>query len=330
MKTYTFKIEGTHCAACEIIIEREVKKLPGISRIEYLNGGEQVVVNYDHTIIEDINNQIKNVLEKNGYKIDEGVVGIRNNRKEWFDAVMITISVISIYVILQNVLKTDFTVPGEINYVSIFIIGIIASVSTCMAVVGGIVLSLSSQFAKNGKFTPIISFHISRLVSFFILGGVIGAIGSVLRPTLAFQGTLEIILFIVFIVLGLNLLGFNVFRFGLAKKIGTKSIGLLSKTTSSTIGNLSAIAAGVVTFILPCGFTQAAQFSAIGSGSFLSGGLIMLVFSLGTLPVLAIISFVSVRFIQPTFYKASGLIIISFAFINILQNWEKIRVGLGF
>ncbi len=330
MKTYTFKIEGTHCAACEIIIEREVKKLPGILGIEYKHGGEEVVVSFDDSKIEDINSQIKNVLEKNGYKIDEGVVGIRNKKKEWFDAIMIAVSVISIYVILQNLLKTDFTVSGEINFISIFIIGIIASVSTCMAVVGGIVLSLSSQFAKNGKFTPIISFHVSRLLSFFILGGVIGAIGSVLRPTLAFQGALEIILFIVFVVLGLNLLGFNVFKFGLSKKIGAKSISFLSKTTSSTIGNLSAIAAGAVTFVLPCGFTQAAQFSAIGSGSFLSGGLIMLVFALGTFPVLAIISFLSVRFIQPTFYKASGLIIISFAFINVLQNWEKIRVGLGF
>ncbi len=328
MNEYKFKIEGIHCAACEIIIEREVKALDGVVAINYSKSKDEVVVNYEDEKIKDIKTKIVDILERNGYKMESGIVGKRNKSKEWFDAIMICISVISIYVILQNLLKVDFNFQGEVNYMSIFIIGVIASVSTCMAVVGGIALSISSQFSKNGKILPIFSFHVSRLVAFFVLGGLIGAVGSVLRPTLGFQSVVDIVLFVVFIVLGFNLLGAKIFNFGIAKRFGAKSINLLSKTTSS-IDNLSAIAAGAITFILPCGFTQAAQFTAIASGSFLTGALIMAVFALGTLPVLSVISFVSVKFMQPTFYKASGLIIISFAFINILQNWEKIKVGLG-
>jgi len=38
---------------------------------------------------------------------------------------------------------------------------------------------MSATFAKEGdKFRPQIMFHLGRIVSFFVLGGVIGAIGS--------------------------------------------------------------------------------------------------------------------------------------------------------
>jgi len=43
---------------------------------------------------------------------------------------------------------------------------------------------------------------------------------------------------------------------------------------------------GALTFFLPCGFTQSMQVAAMGSGSFLTGGLIMAVFAIGTTPVL--------------------------------------------
>jgi hypothetical protein len=50
---------------------------------------------------------------------------------------------------------------------------------------------------------------------------------------------------------------------------------------------------GALTFFLPCGFTQSMQLLALGSGSFLMGGLIMLTFALGTLPSLLGISLAS-------------------------------------
>ena len=50
---------------------------------------------------------------------------------------------------------------------------------------------------------------------------------------------------------------------------------------------------GALTFFLPCGFTQSMQLLALSSGGFLSGGMIMLVFALGTLPALLGISVMS-------------------------------------
>jgi sulfite exporter TauE/SafE/copper chaperone CopZ len=327
MNKYNFKIEGIHCAACEIIIEREVKKIKEIQRIEYYD--EQVTV-YSELLSEDeLRSIINETLNKHGYNIENNFVSKGSKFKEWIDASLITASVIAVYIIIRQVLKVDFAfTTDKVDYISIFIVGVLASISTCMAVVGGIVLSISSSFSKSNSRLPITIFHVSRIISFFLFGGVLGILGGVLLPTLAVQSVIEIVLFFVFIILGLNLLGFKVFRFGIAKKLGAETIDAVDNSTKS-INILTTVFLGALTFFLPCGFTQTAQFTAIASGTFTTGALIMFVFALGTLPALAAISFASVKLTSPTFYKAAGLIVIVFAFINIFQNLERIRVGLG-
>ena len=68
-----------------------------------------------------------------------------------------------------NLLPLDFGLSEQMGYGLVFGLGLVASVSTCMAVVGGLVLSMSANFAKEGdKFRPQVLFHLGRLVSFFI------------------------------------------------------------------------------------------------------------------------------------------------------------------
>ena len=56
------------------------------------------------------------------------------------------------------------------------------------------------------------------------------------------------------------------------------------------------------------------QVASLASGSFLSGSLIMLTFAIGTLPVLALLSFSSVTFSKsrqaPLFFASSGVVVI--------------------
>lgn len=327
MNKYKFKIDGIHCAACEILIERELKNLKEIDSIVYEN--EFVTIVSKDMSEEEMRTLVNKTLEQHGYNISNDFVSKTTNYKSWFDAILITISVVAIYIIIREALKIDFSFStNTVDYVGVFIIGILASISTCMAVVGGIVLSISSNSANTGSRLPIFSFHISRLVSFLVLGGVLGAIGAVLLPTLIVQSIIDIILFVVFIVLGLNLLGIKTFRFGLVKKLGVGSVTTI-ENSSKQINSLTAIFLGAVTFFLPCGFTQTAQVTSIASGNMVTGALVMFVFALGTLPALAAISFVSVKLSSPTFYKAAGLIVISFAIMNLVLNFDKIKIGLG-
>ena len=77
---------------------------------------------------------------------------------------------------------------------------------------------------------------------------------------------------------------------------------------------------GASTFFLPCGFTQALQLYVLANGSFATGALTMLAFSLGTLPALLSLGFVS-SFAKGTsqryFVKFAGVLVILFGVFNV-------------
>jgi sulfite exporter TauE/SafE len=66
------------------------------------------------------------------------------------------------------------------------------------------------------------------------------------------------------------------------------------------------------------------QLYTLSTGSFLVGGLTMLAFALGTLPVLALISFSSFSIQNHAkagiFFKSAGLIVILFAVFNLINS----------
>ena len=94
--------------------------------------------------------------------------------------------------------------------------------------------------------------------------------------------------------------------------------------------SIAALLVGVATFFLPCGFTQSMQLYTLTTGSFLTGGLTMFAFALGTLPVLALISFSSFSIQKSSkagvFFKTAGLIVIMFALFNLINSLVVIGV----
>ena len=71
------------------------------------------------------------------------------------------------------------------------------------------------------------------------------------------------------------------------------------------------------------------QVSALSSGSFMSGLLIMLSFAVGTLPVLVLLSFGSASFAHgkhaPLFFKSAGIVVIGLGLFALLAG----LAGLG-
>ena len=94
---------------------------------------------------------------------------------------------------------------------------------------------------------------------------------------------------IVMLILGINLL--DVFPW--AKRLQPsmpKFIGKRAHGVAKYNHTLTPLLVGVLTFFLPCGFTQSMQLYTLTTGSFLKGGLTMLSFAIGTLRVLSLIS----------------------------------------
>ena len=199
-----------------------------------------------------------------------------------------------------------------------------------MAVVGGLVLSMSATFAKEGdKIKPQLMFHGGRIVAFFILGGVIGAIGSAFTLNTSATFILSLVIGIVMLILGINLLD----TFHWAKKLQPSMPKFIAKHAhgiSKMNHTLTPLLVGIATFFLPCGFTQSMQLYTLTTGSFLKGGLTMLVFALGTLPILALVSFSSFSIKNSKkagiFFKSAGLIVILFALFNLINALVVIGV----
>ena len=260
-------------------------------------------------------------ISKHGYSLS---IEKQIKEKKWADfkvAIPIAVAFAVLFVALQKIGIVNLVNASEVNYGTAFVVGIIASLSTCMAVVGGLLLSMSATFVKEGsRIKPQLLFHVGRLVSFFILGGVIGAIGSAFALNTSATFILGLVIGLVMLIMGLNLL--DVFHF--AKKLQPAIPKFLAKHAhdiSRFNHSLTPLLVGIVTFFLPCGFTQSMQIYTLTTGTFWSGGMTMLAFALGTLPVLALISFSSFSIQNNSkkgiFFKSAGLIVIMFALWNI-------------
>jgi len=330
MKTYLFHVDGMHCKACTLLIETELGETPDVQRVTAHLSSNTVKVEGDFGDMsaEAIAAKLSLPLKKHGYTLSLEKQTVVKKWSDFKSAVPIALGFAVLFVLLQKMGLINLVQGNNVTYGTAFVIGIIASLSTCMAVVGGLVLSMSATFAKEGdRVRPQVLFHIGRIGAFFVLGGVIGALGSAFALNATATFVMSFVIAIVMFILGLNLL--EVFPW--AKRLQPSVPQFLSRHTlavSKWNHAITPVAVGIATFFLPCGFTQSMQLYTLGTGSFLTGGLTMLAFALGTLPVLALISFSSLSIKNSpkagVFFKSAGLIVIMFAIFNLLTSLTAI------
>ncbi len=331
-KTFTFHVSGLHCDACIFLTESELLDVPYVTYAKTNLRLERVEVTgvFGEKDPRTIAQELTSVLEKHGYTLSVEKQKRKKNWGEFSYAIPITLLFALGFILLQKAGIVNLISGDTFSFGTAFFIGIIASLSTCMAVVGGLVLSMSATFEKHGdRFKPQLLFHAGRIVSFFVLGGIIGALGSTFRLSVFATFVLSFAIGMVMLVLGINLL--DVFDW--AKKLQPAMPKMFSKQAlgvSKINHTFTPLLVGVVTFFLPCGFTQSMQLYTLTTGNFLIGGLTMLAFALGTLPVLSLISFSSFRVEKSPkkgiFFKTAGLIVILFALFNILSSF--VAIGL--
>ncbi len=325
-QNYKFHVHGMHCNACVLVMESALKDLPQISRVvsSLKNHSLEVWGDFGNKTPEEIAQEFTDLLKPNGYTVS---VEKQQHIANWGDfkiAIPVALLFGIFFVILQKIGIINFINTSNVTYGTAFVVGIIASLSTCMAVVGGLVLSMSATFAKEGdKIKPQIMFHVGRIVSFFILGGIIGAIGSAFTLNSSSTFILSLIIGLVMLILGINLL--DVFPW--AKKLQPSMPKFIAKHAhgiSKFNHTLTPILVGIATFFLPCGFTQSMQLYTLTTGNFWNGGLTMLAFALGTFPVLALVSFSSFSIKNSAksgiFFKSAGLVVIMFAIFNLINS----------
>jgi len=329
---HTFHVVGMHCQSCVLLTESKLNEHPKVQtvRASLNNCTVEVEGDFNGTERAMLLMELSPLLEPHGYSLALEKSQVDRKWAEFKVAVPVALAVILLFLLLQKLGIVNLVQTGSLSYGTALLVGIIASLSTCMAIVGGLVLSLSATFAKEGeKVRPQLMFHAGRIISFFVLGGVIGALGASFTLNVSATFILGLIIGAIMLLMGLNLLDL----FHWSKRLTPAMPKFLSQHAlgvSRLNHTLTPALVGAATFFLPCGFTQAMQIYTLSTGSFLSGGLTMLAFALGTLPVLALISFSSFSIKQSAkagiFFKTAGIIVIMFALLNIFNSLAAVGV----
>lgn len=336
-KEQIYSIKGMHCAACEVLIEKKLLEFPGVKAVDASLGNSEATIEYEgeKPNTEQLNAMFKKdnyTFSENKSSIDTGVpenTGVINST---LLGLTFAVVIIAVFLLLDRMgISGLFNISSTSSIFSFFGFGILAGLSSCAALIGGIVLSLSKQWnelyadhnSSVKKLEPHILFNAGRILSYMILGGVLGLIGSRLAFSFTMTAWLIIVISLLMTTLGLQMLGvkaFQRFQISLPKSI-TRSIADEKKFH----GKYMPFVMGAATFFLPCGFTITAQTIALISGSAIQGALIMGFFALGTAPMLLLIGLSSVKFFSKphlamVFSRGAGFLVLFFALYNIYNQ----------
>ncbi|RBW65918.1 sulfite exporter TauE/SafE family protein [Vibrionales bacterium C3R12] len=220
------------------------------------------------------------------------------------------------------------------DWLAAFAIGLIGA-GHCMGMCGGIasMLSISSNNSSH-RFTIPIFYNIGRLLSYTLIGALIGGTVSSLTNLTDINHGLVWLRFLAAIFM--ILLAFYIGRWwhGLLviEKLGQKLWKFISPAGKSLLPLKSSVHALPFGFIwgwLPCGLVYSTLTWSAVSGSAFDGAIIMLSFGLGTLPAMLLIgigaSYLKTIQQSPIFRNVGALMILAYGLytaintINILE-----------
>ena len=340
------KIHGTHCASCEVLVERKFKKLPGVEKVHVsFVSGKAEVFSTEHVPLH----VFKSAIKDDGYSVSKWedrhtspeATKHKNTARDYAEIGAVFLFIVAAYLIFKqfHLIPESLGITSNMSYGFIFLIGLVAGTSSCLAVAGGLLLAAAAKYNElypnltgYQKFKPTLYFNAGRIVSYTFFGGLIGALGSVISLSARGTGILSMIASLVMIILGFQLL--NLFPWlrrlqpSMPKFIAHKIHDLSGKDTKG-----GAFILGALTFFLPCGFTLALQLYVLTLGNFTAGALTMLAFSLGTLPMLlslsALSSFAKGAF-QKHFLRFSAVLVVLLGFWNISNAITLTGINLSF
>ncbi len=331
-KKCTLYIKGMHCPSCEILITDKFKEMPNVVSVKSNFQKQEAEVYFNGDLDKDTVN--KNIRQF-GYEIGE-----RKNEdeereplsKKILESFLIAAGLGLIYLIAKEInIIPDINITGNLNLLTVLFLGLVASISTCMATSGALFLSTIGKKTNNIK--QAIFFSLGRIISYGFFGFIAGLVGSVIITNLKFGTGLTLLAAVFMILLGLDMLKILSFAaiipFGATSNIFRKLENFLIKDPHK-----SAFLLGVITYFLPCGFTQATQVYALGLASPWQSALTMAVFAVGTAPAILFIG--SLRnLLKSNFYKyfmkvvAVGVLILGLYYVSNFLSIYGINFGVN-
>jgi sulfite exporter TauE/SafE/copper chaperone CopZ len=322
------------CVGCETKIQNKLKSSQGVisAKASYSNGS--VKITYDRNMIS--LKKLVSLIQKMDYAVvnskDVRNSSKSNNIDKIIDSLTIGVVIYFIYHFalrlgLLNVFNTFPEASLGMSYSVLFVIGALTSIH-CIAMCGGINLSQcipTQRESINGRgssLKPSLMYNMGRVVSYTIIGGVVGAIGSVVSFSGAAKGIVAIFAGIFMVIMGVNML--NIFPW--LRKFNPRLPRFLGNIVHRhKRGHSSQFMVGLLNGLMPCGPLQAMQLYALSTGDPIQGALSMFFFSLGTVPLMfglgALSSLLSKKFTEKMLQVSAVLVVI--------LGFTMFQTGLG-
>ncbi len=288
IKKTILTIDGMTCINCQNRIEKALKNTDGVIEVHVSYQDGQAEITYDSEQLK-LERMISVIQD-----LDYQVVDKRKKKSKSIETIVI---IILLFYILQHFEILNLLVPSKLadskmSYGMLFVVGLLTSVH-CIAMCGGINLSqcipTSDSSDRNNILIPAILYNVGRVISYTVIGFMLGGIGLIITGgsqvgiPLIMQGILKIIAGSLMVVMGINMLGIfpklRQLQMRFPRLIGFKII-----TKKKTQNNPFVV--GLLNGLMPCGPMQSIQIIALGSGNPISGAMSMLMFSLGTVPLM--------------------------------------------
>ncbi len=329
----TVPVAGMTCRTCEVRIQKFVGRLPNVQHVNASAVHGRVEIESSAPVPAA---SVEKAIRAAGYEIGR-TPWLAGDPAVWLTAVAGVALVAALGVLAAVTGLADLgSGAGDLSKGGLLVallLGLAAGVSTCMALVGGLVLALSASFqarraatgaAEGGimsQMRPALVFMAGRIIGYAVLGALLGAVGASVTMPPQVTAALMIAVAVVMTILGTRLTGLSpriatwspTLPMGLGRELG------LGDGAGGAYSDGRAAGLGAASFFLPCGFTQAVQIYALSTGSPLFAGAIMAVFAIGTAPgllALAGLPIVVPSTMRPTLLRLVGVVVLGFAFVN--------------
>lgn len=331
-----------HCISCEMILENELEKIDWLKIDSVSHKTWKIVLDYED---ENIIKEVKKVLFKNKYSLEDSKEWLKNyfeNKNTFLDYIIIFLLFI-LFWLLYLLLKDSWldkylpTAWSDVSIFTAFFVWIWASLSTCLAMLWWIVVWISTEQDWNlknfwDKLKLQLSFHFWRILSFVILWWILWEIWGFLLFSTKINWIIAIFVALIILYVWLHMIN-------LVPSISKLWIHFPKFITKNLNNNREfwPFIIWLLTFFIPCWFTQAMQLASVASWWFLNWAMIMWFFALWTMPVLLllwIMSSYSKNKNYSVLKKVIWVFVIMFSLIwisnssNLIFSWNPTKIKI--
>ena len=328
MKELHVRVSGMTCAHCEARVSKAAKSVSGVKSARASFSRGMLDVSYDPELTDEtkLSRSLEEVINAEGYRFR----GVVSKPQQVSKVIPIAIILLALYLILRYTVGFDFfgfipKIDSTVSLSALFVTGLLTSVH-CVAMCGGINLSQSvgTSEASGKRLKSPLLYNIGRVISYTVIGGIVGGIGSVLFLSETLKAILLCLAAVGMLLMGLSMLGW------LPWWLTPRMPRFLSARVGKASAGKDPLVVGLLNGLMPCGPLQAMQLYALATGSVLIGALSMLLFSLGTVPLMlgagALFSSLKGKFAFVV-QRVSAVLVVFFAVVMATNAFSLFGLG---